>query len=314
MEGFSVILHNILFLAGMMLIGAVAVKTGYLTPENKNMLSKLIVRITLPLLIVNTLTQVELDAERMRNSTFVLITAFAVMALLYLCGMLTAKLLKLPPATALVHRCMTAFGNIVFLGYPLIQALYGADGLFYAALYAFANDLLVWTFVVWRLSSVSGEKKPTPKETLKNCLNPPTIAFIISFIMLIFGFKLSGIPKEIAQGLGGTTTYLSMLFIGGTLAEARLSDMLKCSSVLILTLTKMVIMPILLIYIMQMMPFESMVKGVIIMQVAVPAQTILSILTQEFGGDTHYVSKTIFITTLSGLATMPIIYYLLSTI
>jgi len=313
LNGIAIISHNILLLSIMMLIGYAAVKTGYISTDAKNMLSRIIVRITLPLLIVNSLTSVELDATRLKNSLFVIIAAVITIAILYIIGTGISKLLRQPMQTALIHRCMTAFGNIVFLGYPLIQALYGADGLFYAALYAFVNDLFVWTFVVWRLTVLNGGKKQSAKETLINCLNPPTIAFAVSFIMLIFDVKLGGAIKEVAGGMGGTTTYLSMIFIGGTLAEAKVSDLLKAFSTLLIVLIKMLIMPVILIFVMRMLPFDPLVKGVVVMQAAVPSQTIISVLTKEYGGDTDYVVKGIFITTVFGLLTMPFIYYLLST-
>ena len=314
LDGFSVISHKIILLATAILIGTVAVKSGYLSKEAKNMLSKVIVKITLPLLIINSLTQVELDATRLKNSVFVIISALVIIAILYLLGGLISKLFKLPPQTAFIHKCMTAFGNVAFLGYPIILELYGADGLFYAALYTFVNDIFVWTFVVWRLTVMNGKEKKTKLETLKNCLNPPTVAFAISFILLLTGLRPTGIVQEIASGLGGTTTYLSMIFIGGTLAEAKLSNILKSYTLIFVILIKMIIIPLLLILVMKHIPIEPLVKGTLIMQVAVPSQTIISILTKEFGGDIDYVVKGIFITTVAGLVTMPFIYYLLTTL
>ena len=196
LEGFSIILNSVVLLSLMMAVGFTAVKTGYISADIKNMLSKIIVKITLPLLIISSLTEVELSAARIKNSFFVIIFAALIISVLYILGFLASKALKLPPQTALIHRCMTAFGNIVFLGYPLIQALYGADGLFYAALYAFVNDIFVWTFVVWKLNCLNGGATDK-KQSLKNCLNPPTAAFGISFLMLIFGIHLTGPAKDV---------------------------------------------------------------------------------------------------------------------
>ena len=314
LDGFNIISHKIILLATAILIGAVTVKTGYISKDIKNMLSKVIVKITLPLLILNSLTQVELDSARIKNSVFIVLSAIAIIAVMYLLGTLISKIFKLPKKTAFMHRCMTAFGNVAFLGYPIIYELYGADGLFYAALYTLVNDIFVWTFVVWRLTVMNGTEKKSTFETLKNCLNPPTVAFAISFILMISGIRPSGIVKEIAEGIGGTTTYLSMLFIGGTLAETKFSNILKSYPLIFVVLVKMVLIPTILIYVMRHIPIEPLVKGTLIMQVAVPTQTILSILTKEFGGDTDYVVKGIFITTVSGLVTMPFIYYLLTTL
>lgn len=312
MEGFSIISHNIILLACMIGIGALAVGTGYLSVDMKNMLSKFIVKITLPLMIISSLTQVEPDAARIKNSLFVIAAALIVIGVLYLIGTAVTKLLHFPPETALIHRCLTAFGNVSFIGYPIVQSLYGDSGLFYAALYAFINDILVWTLVVWRLSALGGGKKPTCSETLKNCFSPPTAAFLISFILLIFKLRPTGILYEITNGIGGTTIYLSMIFIGGTLAEVNFIKILKSAPILFVVSFKMILMPVFLIFVMRHIPMDPLVEGVIIMQTAVPSQTIISILSKEYGGNTEYVVKGIFITTLAGLLTMPFIYYLLS--
>ncbi len=312
MNEFEVISHNILLLSLMMLLGFIAVKSGYISTDIKNILSKIVIKITLPLLIINSLTSVELDATRIKNSIFVVVSAFLTIVVLYLIGTLLSKLLKQPPKTALIHRFMTALGNIIFLGYPLIQSLYGADGLFYAALYAFVNDFILWTFGVLRLNSLNNKKQLSKKQTLKNCLNPPTIAFAISFVFLILGVKLGSVFGEAASAIGSATTPLSMLFVGGTLAETDFKKILSSASVLLIVLVKMLLFPIILIFIMRYLPFDNLVKGVIIMQASVPSQTILSVITKEYNGDTDYVVKGIFVTTVAGLATMPFIYYLLS--
>lgn len=312
MDGFSIISYNIILMALMILLGYTSVKTGYIPSNVNNMLSKVIVRITLPLLIVNSLTQVTFDYVRIRNSIFVIVSAITVIAFLYFSGFVFAKIFRLPKATAFIHQSLTAFGNVVFLGYPLISALYGADGLFYAALYAFVNDMFVWTYVVWRFSALNNAEKKSLKETIKDCLNPPTIAFIISFIMIVFKIQLGGVLKDVANTVGSTTTPLAMLFIGATLAESRLLDKSNLFHIFFVVLIKMILVPLLLILITKNLPFDDIVKGVIILQAAVPSQTILSILTKEYNGDSKYVVKGILITTLSGLVTLPFIYYLLT--
>lgn len=315
MGSFSVISHNIILLACMMGIGALAVKTGYLSPDIKNMLSKIVVKITLPLMIISSLTRVEADTARMKNSFFIIIAACIIIGILYLVGTAVSKMLHFSAPTALIHRCLTAFGNVSFIGYPIIQSLYGDNGLFYAAFFTFVNDILVWTFVVQRLAVLNNGQKPSVRQTLKNCFSPPTAAFLLSFIIIFLGFRPTGILYELTSGLGGTTIYLSMLFIGITLAETDFLTIIKSSApIFLIVLFKMILMPVCLIYFMHYLPVEPVVKGVVIMQTAVPSQTIISILSTEYGGDTNYVVKGIFITTLSGLVTMPFIYYLLSTI
>ena len=108
-----------------------------------------------------------------------------------------------------IHTCMSAFGNVIFLGYPLITALYGAEGLFYAIIYALVNDSFVWTLCVYLMGKESGNRTKSP---VKNLINPNTVSFVIAIPMLCLGLKLPGLIHDALASVGSLTTYLSMLF------------------------------------------------------------------------------------------------------
>ena len=59
MQGFETIINSIIKLGIAMLVGFVCIKTGYITKEQNNGLSKVIVRVTLPILIITSLTKIE---------------------------------------------------------------------------------------------------------------------------------------------------------------------------------------------------------------------------------------------------------------
>lgn len=313
MEGFSTILHNIILLALMIGVGYAAVKTKYISIDVKNALSKVIVRITMPMLVITSLTKVELDAARIKNSLILIVTAFLAILVLYILGGITARAFKLKRDTAVVHQCMSAFGNVVFLGYPLIEALFGAEGIFYAALFGFANDLLVWTVGVYRLASLKNEQAST-LENLKNLLNPATIAFGAAIVMMIFGWKFTGVVEEVLTKMGSATTALSMIFIGGTLATVDLKHIYKRVQIFLLAVVKMLIAPILLVFVVRFLPVDDMVKAIIILQLAMPTQTMIAIITTEYDGDVSYAAEGIFITTILSLGFLPLVYYIMNLI
>jgi len=108
------------------------------------------------------------------------------------------------------------------------------------------------------------------------------------------------------------TTYLSMIFVGGVLANADFKKLLHCASAFSIVAVKMLLVPLFVAFVIKDLPFDPVAKGALVMQIAVPSQTIISILTSEYGGDVEYVIKGIFVTTLSGLVTLPFVYYLFS--
>lgn len=314
MKGFEVILENITLLSAMMAVGFICVKSGYISGEVKNALSKIIVRVTLPLLIVNALTNIELTPARAKNAALVAVLALAVVAVMYAVGALTARLWRLELPAAVIHRCMMAFGNVAFLGYPLIRAIFGDEGFFYAAVYEFVNDIFVWTFVVCKLNSIGADGKIPLKTQIKNAVNPCTIAFFVSFALMLLKIRPTGLALGLTEGIGSMTTPLSMIFIGGTLAEVRLGGLRRLESFSAVVLIKMLAAPVLLALLTRALPLSEAARGAFILQVGMPSQTILSVLTLEYGGDSVYTSEGILITTLAALITLPAVYYVLCTI
>ena len=207
-----------------------------------------------------------------------------------------------------------AFGNVAFLGYPLIRAIFGDEGFFYAAVYEFVNDIFVWTFVVCKLNSIGADGKIPLKTQIKNAVNPCTIAFFVSFALMLLKIRPTGLALGLTEGIGSMTTPLSMIFIGGTLAEVRLGGLRRLGSFSAVVLIKMLAAPVLLALLTRALPLSEVARGAFILQVGMPSQTILSVLTLEYGGDSVYTSEGILITTLAALITLPAVYYVLCTI
>lgn len=313
MQGFGTIINSILTLGLAMIVGFVCIKTGYITDEQKNGLSKIIVKVTLPLLIISSLTQLEFDHEKLVNSIYVLVISAIVVLLLFGIGSVTAKIGRMEKRMGAMHRCMMTFGNVVFMAFPLIQALYGAEGLLYATIYELANDLCLWTIGVYQVTGISKEKSSF-FSNLKRLLNPGTIAFAVAFILMAVGFKFDGIIGEVIEGIGGTTTYLSMLFIGGTLARVDFKHIYKRIGLFVLTILKMVIVPVILMFILKLFNIDETAAAVIILQAAMPVSTVLVVLGMEYGGDVDYCAEGVFISHIAGLALIPLVYYIMGLV
>lgn len=315
MTGFETIVMSIVKLALAMLVGFICLKTKYITKEQNDGMSKIVVRVTLPLLVISSLTSMDFDYQKLIASAEVLIAAFCVEILFFLIGTLMMKISGLPKPKAVMLRCMMCFGNVVFMAFPLIQALYGAEGLLYAAVYEIANDGFLWTLGVYSINSVhEGEGKPSLAANLKRLANPGTIAFAIAFVMMAFKIKIPGIAGEVVSGIGSTTTYLSMFFIGGTLAMVDFKHIYRRVWLFILVAVKMVIIPVILIFILKWLHFSNIPAAVVVLQAAMPTSTVLAVLANEHKGDVIYCAEGVFISHLLGLATLPFVYYLIALI
>lgn len=310
MEGLLVIIEKIGYIGIMILIGFICEKTGFVK-NITNSVSGIIKNITLPCLLLTSLTNNVLDASKAKNGALIITIGLCSIIIMMVIGNLTGKVLKLDEGKRGIQIAMGSFGNVAFLGYPLIQALLGDEGLLYAVFYNLANDGLLWSF---GLSAISGEKG---LKKLKNMLNICTLSFAVGLVMLLMGIKLPGVLNSSLTAVGSATTPLSMLFIGATMARADVISALKRPAVYLLTFTKMVFMPVVLICLLSLLPHGFMnitAMSALILQVAMPAQTMVAILAKEYNLDEKYAVEVIFITTMFALVSLPCIYQLASVV
>ena len=310
MAGILVIIEKIGYIGIMILIGFLCEKTGFV----KNIagsVSGIIKNVTLPCLLLTSLISNTLDASKAKNGALIVGFGLCAIVIMMLLGNLWGKLLKLDTGKRGIQIAMGSFGNVAFLGYPLIQALLGDEGLLYAVFYNLINDGLLWSF---GLSAISGEKG---LKKLKNMLNICTLSFAVGLVMLIAGLKLPGVLHESLASVGSATTPLSMLFIGATMARADVVSALKRPAVYLLTFTKMVMMPavligVLAIFFKGVMNITAMLT--LVLQVAMPAQTMVAILAKEYDLDSKYAVEVIFITTVFALVSLPVVYQIATNI
>lgn len=306
---FSAVIYKIGMLAIIILVGFTAVKTGYLDVKIKDSISKLIVKIVLPCLIISSISSREIESGVLNELFAVFLMSVFCLAVLYLMGVLTAKLFKIPEATAKVHKLLTCLGNVTFVGYPVITAMYGEEGFFYAIVYWLVNDMFLWTFGVFTLQG--GNKKSA---ALKRLINPNTIAFTIAILMLSFGIKLPPLVFDTVEGIGSLTVCLSMIFIGMALADVDIRHAVRKWWIFVIAPIKMIILPILFIYIFKAFGIREIILGAVVLEAAMPAQTVLSILANESGADFEYAACGMFVTTFLSLLTLPFVGYMIELI
>jgi len=311
---FSIIINQILVLAFLALIGVLASKLKVINEQVKNSIAAIVFNITLPALIISSVTHVELNKELMTNSVWVFIMANIGISMLYFSGRLSRKLLQIPGKKGNVHIIHTMLGNVAFLGYPLFSALFpGGEGLFYAVIFHLTQDIYIWTVGVFEFNHTKGIKF---KETLKHLVNPNTISFAIGLTMLGFGIQFPDLIYNPIAGLGKVTIYLAMLYIGAVLAQNPMIKAFKKIEIYVLGINKMLFIPFILLLIINLFStylnvhIGNIAKTVVVMQTAMPCMAMVVVLAKKFNSDDLHATENLFMTTIISLATLPFIYYL----
>ncbi len=308
----QIILNQLLIFGILIAIGALAYWRKIITPTIKNNLARIVIDLTLPFLILSTFINIEYEPHLIRNGLLVFVLAFVNLFAFYWLGHLSSKILGLKPNQATVHSLHTMLGNIVFLGFPLLDALFpNGIGVFYGAVYQLASNLVTFTFGVYKLSS------GTEKSGWKSLLNTNTIALVLGGLILGLGIAVPSALKVSFESLGRCTSPLSMVYIGAMLASMNIHRALLQKSIYVLSINKLLLIPFilatlfLLIFNLLGISISRDAFFVLMLQAAMPCQTIVVVLSHRYGGDHQLAGANLFVSTLLSIVSLPLFYFIL---
>ncbi len=311
----EIIITQVLILAILVVIGIVATKLGLISGDLKEGIARLVFNITLPLLILTNLSELDLTPEIIRNSGLVILFSYAGLCLMLAVGIVSSGIQRLDPSKRTIHLLHSMFGNIVFLGYPLINTLFpGGEGLLYATLFHLASNSLQWTLGVYLLVR---KEKVNWSAHLKHLLNPNTIALVLGLIMMGFSIRFPAILRKPLGGLGNTTLYLSMIYIGAILAQTNFRGILRKGYIIVLSMNKLITTPFLLILVLKSaetvfgFSLDETVASVVVLQVAMPCMAIIVVMAKQFGADEKQATENVLLSTILSLFTLPLVYFFL---
>lgn len=310
---FGIFIDQIVILGILVLIGIFASRAGIIRGTVKDGLAKIIINITLPLLVLTGISGMDVSVSLLENSVFTLLFSLLMVIFMGIIGFLSSKLSKLPSKSSSVHLVHTMFGNIVYLGFPLINALFpGGEALYYAMLFHLVTSTVMWTFGISVLQGGGGNSW---RHGVKKLLNINTLAFAVGFLMLSLSLRLPPVMENSLGGLGKTTIYLSMLYIGAMLAGVSWKQAIFSLQAYLLAWNKLILIPIigLLMYkgLEQFfsVPEDELAVMVILLESAMPCMVNIVVLAKVYGADDEMATQNVFITTLLSILSLPVVYF-----
>ncbi len=106
-------------------------------------------------------------------------------------------------------------GNTSFVGFPIIQALYGDEGLKTAIIVDQPGSFVVMATLGIITAGIFSKGEPSRNEILKKILLfPPFIAFALACLMNVFKFDFNDHFQTVFQKLGATVTPVALIAVG----------------------------------------------------------------------------------------------------
>ncbi len=302
----QVVINQMIVLFLALVVGFVANKTHVLTAEGTKMLSKLVVNVAQTALIIAAVLTMETRLSTQDFFTLIL-ASLGMYAVLGIVAIFLPYILRSKRSDYGLYRFMMMFGNVGFMGYPVIGAIFGSDAIFYSAIFNLPFYVLVYSIGIMFVSEGSGKKAFQPKALI----NAPLIAGIISVIIYALNIKFPAPITETFDMLGNMTTPGAMLILGSSLASHSLKRVFTEWRIYPLAILRLLIMPIAIWALFRNFIASPIILGITVITTGMPAATNATLLCMEYGGNEELASNCVVITTILSVATIPLLSYLL---
>ncbi|MGI6028312.1 MAG: AEC family transporter [Candidatus Heteroscillospira sp.] len=295
------------------LAGYVTVKSGTVSKDFHKQFSSMIMLVPMPALIIRSFYNTELTAEAISQFGSTTVCTVVMLCALGVVGYFAKRLHKVPSeAHICVYGMMTS--NFNFFGMPIVEALFGNEGIFYYTILTALARIVYYGFPPYLLGD--GQKASLP-EFMRQMICPPIVAIFVGLVIYLFQIPLPTAVEGVMDGLANTASPLGMMLCGMTLANANLRDVFTRPIMAVMCVLRLLIAPAVVLGACLLCGFPSLVSKLAVVYSMLPFGALLPTFATRYCSDEHsaiYGSVLVSMSTVLSIFSIPLWIYILGTV
>lgn len=280
----------------MVLIGMFLAKRNIITQAARKSLTDITINLLIPCNMLSAFFQA--DHGMMGQMIQVMLVSLGIQILQYVLSKVLFR--KEEPGMRSVMRYGTMVSNAGFLGNPMVEGMYGAQGLLLASVFLVPVRLFYWT--VGLACFVKVDKKNVIKTTLTH---PCILSVLIGLLYMFFPIPLPAFFTRTISSFSSAMTPVTMLLIGAILAEVELRTIFNKETIY-LSVLRLAVLPALVLLGVCLAGVTPLIASVSVVLIAMPVATTTTILAARYGGDYQFATKAVVLSTILSLFTIPV--------
>ena len=304
----TIVFQMMLTLFILCAIGFAARKTGLIDNTFSKKLSKLIINVGQPFLIISSVVNTEYSREKLLTGFSIIGIGILIHAALAVAGALYTSRMKNVNEAKMTAYTMI-FANCGFLGLPVVGAMLGSDGLFCGAFFQIAFNLFLWSYGMILLGRGRDDIKLSPKKMILNFGTTPCIIGVVLYMLKPY-FVLPEFITDSFSYLASLCTPISQLIVGGLIATRPLSQLFKSGKLYMFSFTKLLVLPTLALLVCKLIGLNEFMTYFITIMTALPCATNSTMFGEIYDIEPEYAAQLVGITSLLSVLTIPLVMML----
>ncbi|HCC38003.1 MAG TPA: hypothetical protein DEQ14_10535 [Treponema sp.] len=297
------VLGQVAVLFGLIVLGYVCAKIKLIDSMAADVLSPVIMNVTLPCMILVSF-QRPFSGELLGEAGIALAASFVMYGVAFPLAFIYPRLLKMRGRERGVHRYAILFSNCGNLGYPVVEAILGAEYIFHASLFNMSFSFFAYSLGAWLLAK-EGERKVSL--SWRAFVNPAILATVVGFLLFLFSVTL---PEVLARGLemtGSVTSPLSMLAVGIGLARTDAKQIWGRWQIYVTVFIRLAALPFLVGMCCLVLGIRGSMLALTLIISAMPAAAITPVMASLYKSAPEEGGTLVFMTTLFSMVSIPLL-------
>lgn len=309
MEISILLMEQIVELFLMILMGYIIVKTGLLKVEDSKVISKIVLYLVIPCVIINAF-QVDYTSEKVKELLLVFAASVLLQVILLAAVWGVGKVLKLNE----VEMTSIYYSNSGNLIVPLVTFILGKEWVLYGCVFMSVQLVFLWTH---GKNTISREGKWDWKKIVFNINMISVFAGVVLFFTRI---RLPEIVNQTLSSVGSMIGPASMIVTGMLIAEMNLKSIFENVKVYFISFLRLVVIPVISLMILKISGLVNVHSDgkklllIVFLAVITPSASTITQMCQVYGNDSKYASAINVMTTLLSIVTMPLMVLLYQTV
>ena len=293
----------------MIFMGYVIVKAGLLKGEDSKVISKIVLYLIIPCVIINAF-QVDYTSEKVQGLLLAFAASVMLQVLLLIIVWGAGRLMGLNE----VEKASVYYSNAGNLIMPIVTFVLGQEWVLYGCVFMSVQIVFVWSHGKWVLS------RQSKIDWKKILLNINMVAVFAGVFLFFTKIRLPQILNQTFGSVGSMIGPASMIVTGMLFAGMDLKAIFANKRVYFISALRMLVIPLIALFLIKISHLATLsadaqkIMLIVFLAVITPSASTVTQMCQVYGNDAHYASAINVVTTLCAIVTMPFMVLLFSCI
>ena len=304
--GFSDIALQMVVLVVPLVIGFAARKANFMDEKFDAQLTRLVLNVTMPCMIVSSVDSAQLPGVGAVGRILGVSLLAYLVALV--ASLVLGRLIAGREGNASTWSFIALFGNIGFIGFPVISAIFGTDALVYAVIAALPANLFVFSVGPLLATGAPLDAAGTLRKLAGTLRTTPMIASLVVLLLALLGINDLGVIGDGLAVAGKLTTPAALLVTGSSLAAVAPREMLESPRAALASACRLVVIPLVVcVALGPLLASDQLLRAVTVVSFGMPLATNGVLYCLQAGTDPKPMLQATFITVIGSILTIPVL-------